>query len=220
MVQPILVYTEAGRAKTFAAALDWPGWCRSAKDEAGALEALAAYAERYAPVAKAAGFRLPPKPKFDVIERVEGSATTDFGAPGTVPEADRRPLHVGEARRLATVVEASWAELERIAASAPAELRKGPRGGGRDRDPIIQHVISAETSYARKIGVRHREPERTDTEAVAALRRAVLDALAAGGAAATGDPAPDAKTWPARYVARRIAWHALDHAWEIQDKSS
>jgi hypothetical protein len=26
------------------------------------------------------------------------------------------------------------------------------------------------------------------------------------------------KRWPSRYAARRIAWHALDHAWEIEDR--
>ncbi|HEV2372237.1 MAG TPA: hypothetical protein VGS19_08715 [Streptosporangiaceae bacterium] len=27
-------------------------------------------------------------------------------------------------------------------------------------------------------------------------------------------------TWPARYTLRRLTWHVLDHAWEIEDKSS
>ncbi|MEY2437652.1 MAG: hypothetical protein QOF97_2488, partial [Acidimicrobiaceae bacterium] len=32
--------------------------------------------------------------------------------------------------------------------------------------------------------------------------------------------APDLpKGWAYRYAARRIAWHALDHAWEMQDRS-
>ena len=37
--------------------------------------------------------------------------------------------------------------------------------------------------------------------------------LASDGAA----PLPGG--WPVRYAARRIAWHVLDHAWEIEDKS-
>ena len=24
--------------------------------------------------------------------------------------------------------------------------------------------------------------------------------------------------WPVRYAIRRMAWHVLDHAWEMQDK--
>jgi hypothetical protein len=27
------------------------------------------------------------------------------------------------------------------------------------------------------------------------------------------------KRWPARYAIRRSAWHALDHAWEIEDRA-
>ena len=33
-----------------------------------------------------------------------------------------------------------------------------------------------------------------------------------------GTPLAD-RRWPARYAAHRIAWHALDHAWEIEDRS-
>jgi hypothetical protein len=42
-------------------------------------------------------------------------------------------------------------------------------------------------------------------------RAALAGALRAG--------APGA-AWQARYVIRRCAWHALDHAWEIEDKSA
>jgi hypothetical protein len=27
------------------------------------------------------------------------------------------------------------------------------------------------------------------------------------------------RKWTARYAAHRIAWHALDHAWEIEDRT-
>jgi len=98
-----------------------------------------------------------------------------------------------------------------VSAVAPAELRKGPRGGGRDRDKIVDHVNGADVAYARMIGLRFKE-----TDDVAALRGAVLDTLRAARA-----PAPEqAKAWPYRYAARRIAWHALDHAWEIEDRIS
>jgi hypothetical protein len=47
------------------------------------------------------------------------------------------------------------------------------------------------------------------------MRAGVLAVLAS-----PSDGAPLAATgWPARYGARRIAWHALDHAWEIQDRA-
>jgi hypothetical protein len=38
------------------------------------------------------------------------------------------------------------------------------------------------------------------------------------GRPSDGSPLADRK-WTARYAARRIAWHALDHAWEIEDRS-
>ena len=41
--------------------------------------------------------------------------------------------------------------------------------------------------------------------------------------AATSSPRsgqrPTDTAWPVRYAARRIAWHVLDHAWEIEDRS-
>jgi hypothetical protein len=202
------VSLELGSKRVFACSLDWPGWCRSGKSEEEALEALASYARRYAVVAEAAGLRFRPSEGkvLDVIERLPGSATTDFGAPGAWPSTDLEPLRRGERLRLAKLVEASWLVLHRVVAGAPAQLRKGPRGGGRDRDKIVAHVADAEVAYARKLGVR---------EKGAALRPALAGAIAS---ATTADPVVE-KGWPVRYAARRVAWHALDHAWEIEDRS-
>ena len=153
--------------------------------------------------------------RFEVVERLPGSATTDFGAPGEVPESDSRPLTRAEARRQAEVVAASWRVFDRIVASAPAELRKGPRGGGRDRDKIVEHVIEAEISYVRTLGLRGRRPSPTDAAAVATLREQLIDLLRQ-----PSDGAPLVERgWPVRYATRRIAWHVLDHAWEIVDRS-
>src|SRR5260370_38795024 len=87
----IPVYLEIGEKRVFASALEWPGWTRSAKDEQGALESLAAYAPRYASVPKAAHvkFAVGAKPSLKVVERVKVNATTDFVAP-TI-HAQRRP---------------------------------------------------------------------------------------------------------------------------------
>jgi hypothetical protein len=211
------VGVEAGSKRLFVWAMDWPGWCRSGKTEEAALEALAAAAPRYAAVATEAGLRFPrtAAASFDVVERVEGTATTDFGAPGSLAAADAEPLTKAGAERQASLVEASWAVFDRVVAGAPAELRKGPRGGGRDRDKIVEHVLGAEAAYARKIGIRVRQPQADDAGAVAAMRAAITDFLRQ---ARQGTPPVD-KGWPPRYAARRIAWHALDHAWEIEDRS-
>ncbi len=215
--KPTDVYLEVGSKRVFACALAWPGWCRSGRTEELALEALADYVPRYKVVARQARIAFPTTAgdKLRVVERLRGSGTTDFGAPGELASSDGNPVNEAEAERLAKLVAASWAVLEQVAADAPAELRKGPRGGGRDRDRIVDHVLGAEAAYARQIGVRHRQPAIDDEAAIKALRGAIVAVL---GAPWDGTPlAP--KGWPPRYAARRIAWHALDHAWEIQDRS-
>jgi hypothetical protein len=201
------VYLEVGSKRVFAGSLDWPGWIRSGKGEEAALTALAEYAPRYAAVAAEAGIPFPGDPAFEIVERLPGSGATEFGVPREIAAADLEPVDPSEGRRLAALVEASWTVMDRVLASAPAELRKGPRGGGRDRDPIAEHVIGAEIEYTRKLGIR--VPE------LSPRRQAILDTLHRAWA----PPMEDPKAWPPRYAARRIAWHVLDHAWEIEDRS-
>lgn len=208
-------YLEAGAKRVFACALDWPGWCRSGKTEEQALAALAAYAPRYAPVAAHARIRFPAAAKdLQVVERLKGTATTDFGAPDREATSDRKPLTRQEADRLAALLSAAWAIFDRVLARAPAELRKGPRGGGRDRDAIRDHVMGAEAAYARKQGIRL--PPGNDAAGVAAMRKAILESLKS----AVGPQKVAERAWPARYATRRAAWHVLDHAWEIEDRSA
>ena len=172
------VYVESGSKRVFACAYDWPGWCRSAKDEAGALAALGTYAPRYALVAR--GARIPFKPgsdAFRVREHLRGSASTDFGVPEKVAGQDSKPLAKAEAERLASLVRSAWAIFDTVLASAPASLRKGPRGGGRDRDKIADHVLAAEAAYVRKLGLRLGQPDRDDRAAVREFRKAIVDIL-------------------------------------------
>ena len=220
------VYLEVGARRVFAGALEWPGWIRSGRTEDQALDALAAAARRYAPVAALAGLALPETARgaprgagsaragLEVVERISGNAATDFGVPAAIPEADRRPLTSKQARRVADLVGACWTYLDRVVAAAPAELRKGPRGGGRDRDKVVAHVIAAEAAYAGKLGIRRRDLPPDEAGPGSAVRAALLEVL---GAASTGEPITE-RGWPPRYAARRIAWHALDHAWEIEDR--
>jgi hypothetical protein len=212
----IQIAREMSTKRTFLWAVDWPGWCRAGKTEELALDALAAAAARYAPVARRAGLDLPTTDlDFEVVESVTGGSGTDFGVPSAITELDRRPVDAGEAARIAALVEAAWATFDAVAAGAPAELRKGPRGGGRDRDKMVDHVIGADHGYAREIGVRLPAGSLEDRAAVEAERAAVLDIL---GRASDGWPIAD-RRWTVRYAARRIAWHALDHAWEMEDRS-
>jgi hypothetical protein len=210
-------YLEVGSKRVFACSVEWPGWCRAAKDEESALAALADYADRYAAIVSRSSQRFPKTAgsSFDVVERVKGNATTEFGAPGVVPKLDSERTTKAVAARQAAVLSAAWAALDEAAVNAPESLRKGPRGGGRDRDKMVQHVLSAEAAYARKLGIKHKEPQLGDRDAIEALRADLLEVL---GAASDGGPLVE-KGWPPSYAARRIAWHVLDHVWEIEDRS-
>jgi hypothetical protein len=152
---------------------------------------------------------------FTVTERLASPFGADFGAPTEIPDSDAAPAGDAAAQRMAALAVAAWEVFDEIAGAAPAQLRKGPRGGGRDLGKIVDHVLGADAAYARKLGVRHRQPAAGDTVAVAALRAEVRAVLASP----SGGTPPVPKGWPPRYAARRIAWHALDHAWEIEDRS-
>ncbi len=209
----IRVLIETTPKKAFASALDWPGLSRGGRDEHAALEALSAKLPRYAPIAEAAGQPFPLEAvSFEVVERIPGDAGSAYGIPSMVAAADRAPTGRADAERQAAVVEAAWQAFDRIAAAAPEELRKGPRGGGRNRTQIVEHVNGADTGYASAIGRKHHFDDRA---AIEAMRADVLAVLRQ-----TSDGSPIAgKKWPPRYAARRIAWHALDHAWEIEDRT-
>lgn len=211
--RPIAVYLEQGPHRTFACALDWPGWCRVAKGDDAALQVLADCAPRYARVAARAGLKLPARISvrdLDVVEIVRGDATTDFGAPAVVPTIDHEPVDARTAKRDVTLLDAAWRKLDAVAAASPASLRKGPRGGGRDRDAMLAHVYEAERAYARKVGVALTADEWR-TGYVELLRARLRDALCTP---------PVELRWPVRYMIRRTAWHALDHAWEMEDRSA
>lgn len=208
----IRVYLEVGGKRTFASAADWPGWCRPGKDERAALEALEAYASRYAAIPKLA--RIPfltSARSFDVVERIPGNATTDFGAPGIPAKDEGKPFTPRQAARLTELLRACWTYLDQVVAKSPPALRKGPRGGGRDRDAMYDHVLGAEAEYGKGVGVRQKQPDGRDRAGVKAFRQALLDGLS--------NPTAGSK-WPAPYATRRTAWHALDHAWEMEDRST
>ncbi len=211
------VYLEAGTKRTFAGSIDWPGWCRGGRDEEAALDALIGAAKRYARALRGTrlGFVSPADPsRLEVVERLTGDASTDFGVPGAVPSADSRPVDETELRRLGSVLRASWRALDAAAEAAVGRtLATGPRGGGRSLPRILEHVSSSEPGYVAMLG---RKLDAGDDP-----RRAVLDALET----AVRDGVPPAgprggKRWTPRSFVRREAWHVLDHAWEIEDRSA
>ena len=80
---------------------------------------------------------------------------------------------------------------------------------------MLRHVLEAEAAYARVLGIKHPPPDVGDRKAIKALRGELTDALRR---ASDGSPLRP-KGWPPRYAIRRITWHVLDHAWEMQDRA-
>ena len=222
MASGIPVYLEVGSKKVFACAVDWPGWARAAKDADTALDTLAEYAGRYENVATAAGVKLPAAARrgtFEVVERLKGDATTDFGAPGAIPRVDLDTPTPARWKKQLALLQGCWTVFGEVVAGAPARLGKGPRGGGRDRDQIATHVLEAEAAYARKVGLKPAPTKFSDRAAVAAAREELLERLTELRKTGPVTGPRGGKGWPAAYAVRRLAWHVTDHAWEIEDKS-
>jgi hypothetical protein len=220
------IYLEVGRNRVFAVAVDWPGWCRSGGDEPSAVQALIDAAPRYAKIARSAGleFAVPETGSpVEVTARLPGNATTDFGAPDARLPGDWDPVGPDELQRYVRLLEACWRAFdEAVAHAAGKELRKGPRGGGRDLGKIVDHVAGAEDAYLRRLGWEPRSTESREAEDRTRMARAeVLRGLQLSVAGQLPAEGPrGGKRWPPRYFVRRLAWHAVDHAWEIEDRTT
>ncbi len=207
------IYVELGGKKAIAWELLWPGWCRIRTHEEEAVQALIDYEARYRLIAQRAGLSFAPD-DLVVVERLPGDANTAWGVPSVLASAETRPIDEATAQRNVLLLRAAWDILEEVVAASPAELRKGPRGGGRDRDEIWRHVIEAERAYARKIGVRHKPFEMNDKSALQAMREEIATRLCKSS---TGEPLVSGG-WNTSYAVRRMAWHVVDHIWEIEDR--
>ena len=218
------IYLEAGQKRTFAAALDWPGWCRSWRDKSSALQALVDYGPRYARVLEGAqlDFNAPKDVSaLVVVERQAGNATTDFGAPDRTLPGDTKPVDLAELQKWQHILNACWRAFDAAVESAAGKtLSKGPRGGGRDLAKIVEHVRDVNASYLSSLGGKlELERQTAPDEALAHIRQAILNTL---DGAVSGEIPPRGPRggvrWTPRYFVRRLAWHELDHAWEIEDR--
>jgi hypothetical protein len=218
------VYLEIGSKRTVAGVLDWPGWCRVGRDESSALQALLDYAPRYARAVRAASprFHAPTDTtQFVVTERLKGNMTTDFGVPAIAPAADARPITTAELERLDQVLKACWRTFDSAASAAKGKmLTKGPRGGGRNLDKIVAHVVGADEAYLGQLGAKIKwaagdAKGRESSQTWKAIQNAL--AASARGEIPTRGPRGGLR-WTPRYFCRRAAWHILDHAWEIEDR--
>lgn len=202
--------------RVVAVAPDWPGLERSAKTVEAALDRLRAYLPRYAPVARLArlGTEFEPDGAFQIVERYPGSTSTDFwGISWAYSDYDWKPMTVKMLDRELSLLRACWRFFDTVRSRVSSEMEAGPRGGGRDRDHIVRHVLLAQLDWAKKLGVVMPLDALQTDKGLAAHRDLYGDAIRRFHA-----DGKLARKWPLRYLIRHTAYHTLDHAWEMEDK--
>jgi hypothetical protein len=208
--------TKGNRAVAFA--VDWPGWSRGAKTPEQAVEVLESYHERYRPVAVGAGMadEFDREGRLKTIEDKIGTGSTDFWGISFAPSAiEVEPMSADDLDRKITLLQACWDYFDGVAASVSAEMRKGPRGGGRDRDQIIRHTIRTESEdFARRVGLRIPEEAALTSKGLRSHRKAYVEAMRVYN---TGE-GRRMRNWNLPFLIRHSAYHVMDHAWEMEDK--
>ena len=202
--------------KVVAVAPDWPGLERGAKTGEAAIERVQSYLPRYAQVAKLAGMdgAFAAITTVDMVEHYPGTGSTDFwGISFAFSSIDRQDLSSGELERELTLMQACWAFFDDVRLRVSAQMQKGPRGGGRDRDRIVGHTLAVEQDWAKNLGMLTAQGEMLSEEGLRAHRDAYRNTIRA-----FHSESKMARTWPLRYLIRHTAFHTLDHAWEMEDK--
>lgn len=203
--------------KVVAVAPDWPGLERGATTGDAAIERLLSFAPRYATVTKLAGMEATfptATAVVDVVEQYLGTGSTDFwGVSFAFSSFDQQALPGEALERELALMRACWAFFDDVRSRVSAEMQRGPRGGGRDRDQIIRHTFAAERDWAKKLGVLTPQDAMLTDEGLNTHRDTYCDAIRA-----LHSQCRMARTWPLRYLIRHTAYHTLDHAWEMEDK--
>jgi hypothetical protein len=217
---PVRIVVERGPKgkKAVAFAVDWPGWSRGAKTPEQAVATLESYRERYRPIAVAAGMaaQFEGEGPLKKIEDKIGTGSTDFWGISFSPSASEgEPMSADEIDRKVMLLQACWAFFDRVAAAVSAEMRKGPRGGGRDRDQIIRHTVRTESEdFAKRLGLRIPEGAALTPDGLRSHRTAYVNAMRAYNAG----EGRRMRTWNLPFLVRHSAFHVMDHAWEMEDK--
>lgn len=218
---PVRTVVERGpkEKKSVAFAIDWPGWSRGAKSAEGALATLESYRERYRPVPIKAGLgaEFDAAGPLDVVEDRVGTGSTDFWGISFAPcSFEKGPMDQEELERKIALLQACWAFFDGVSARVSPEMRKGPRGGGRDRDRIIRHTIRTESEdFAKHVGLRIPEGAALTSRGLRDHREAYLSAMRAYIA---GEVTRRMRSWTLPFLVRHSAYHTMDHAWEMEDK--
>ena len=218
---PVRTVLERGprEKRSVAFSLDWLGWSRGARSAELALEVLESYRERYRPVAGLAGMarQFAAAGPLEVVEDRVGTGSTDFWGISFSPcAAEQGQMSEAELERAITLLQACWAFFDGVAERVSPEMRKGPRGGGRDRDRIIRHTIRTESEdFAKQVGLRIPEGAALTANGLRQHREAYLAAMRAYDA---GEVKRRMRSWTLPFLIRHSAFHTLDHAWEMEDK--
>ena len=218
---PVRTVTEHGTKdkRSVAFALDWPGWSRGAKTAEEALTTLEAYRARYRLVAELAGMgaEFDAAGPLEVVEDRVGTGSTDFWGISFSPStAEQGPMDEATLERRITLLRACWAYFDSVAARVSPEMRRGPRGGGRDRNRIIRHVIRNESEdFAKQVGLRIPEEAALTPDGLHQHRESYVAAMRAYN---NGEVTPRMRSWTLPFLIRHSAYHTLDHAWEMEDK--
>jgi hypothetical protein len=219
MAKKLRVALEVGpkSKKVVAVAPDWPGLERGAKTADAAIEKLSVYLPRYARVAELAEMesQFAAIKGVEIVEEYDGIGSTDFwGISFAFSTIDALAMAAKELQSQLTLMQACWSFLDEARERVSAELVKGPRGGGRDRDLIYRHVVANEQDWGKKMGVRTpQDAVVTDHGAVKAHRDAYCTAIRE-----FHSEGKMARNWPLRFLIRHTAYHTMDHAWEMEDK--
>ncbi len=218
MVDAARVMLEIGPKgnKVVAVAPDWPGLERGAKTREVAIEQLLACLPRYTKVAQLAGLEaaFATVTTLDVIEEYPGTGSTDFwGISFAFSDIDRQQMSDAELDRELRLMQAGWAFFDEVRSRVSAEMQKGPRGGGRNRDQIVSHTFGTERDWAKKVRVITPQGVMLTIGGLQAHRETYVDAIRAFHR--RGEMA---RTWPLRYLIRHTAYHTVNHAWEMEDK--
>ena len=218
VVTELRVVLECGpkEKKFVAVARDWPGLERGAKTPDEAAARVFEYVPRYMEVAKLAKreAELAGINKVKVLERYPGTGSTDFwGISFAFSTFDQRAMSSDELERELSLMRACWTYFDQVRSRVSAEMRKGPRGGGRDRDRIVRHTLGAELDFAKKLGLPMPDEVITDPKELKKYRDAYCAAIRKHYAEGSM-----ARSWPLRYLIRHTAFHVMDHTWEMEDK--
>ena len=220
MAKAIPVYLELGDKKAFACSIDFPGWCRCGQDRGAGPRGPGRLRPPLCRGGQAGQGRVPGPGQGRGALRGRGAGQGRRRHRLRHPPRDRRGRR--PAAHLAPGGPPGRAHggglgdpgpgrqgLPGRAAQGPARGRPGPRqdapprAGGRGRlRPCARHQAPAAGRWAT---ARPSRPSATSWPRPCA-------------GASDGSPLRP-KGWPPRYAIRRITWHVLDHAWEMQDRA-